>query len=250
MTTTPGRSRLIHYSGVLAVSSLLAVPAAILLVRLGLTGPGLGLFAVAGGTALLSLGVLFGASLPTRYRHLRGRALRNALPALPPALLILLVLNSGNNYPPIHDITTDTAEPPRFDSAIRRRGPDSNPLTLDPAVIAIQQQHYADLDTIASELSTEQALAHAATVAGSLHWVIHHQDLPGGVIEASQRSFWFGFVDDVVIRVRPRIGGSAVDLRSVSRLGRSDLGANAKRIRAFIAAFRTLPARPDPAERE
>ena len=50
-------------------------------------------------------------------------------------------------------------------------------------------------------------------------------------------SFWFGFVDDIVIRVRATESGSEVDLRSVSRVGRSDLGANAARIEAFAEKF-------------
>jgi uncharacterized protein (DUF1499 family) len=79
----------------------------------------------------------------------------------------------------------------------------------------------------------EAALA-AARAEG---WSIDATDPENGRIEASVRSFWFGFVDDVVVQVSPAEGGSRIDVRSTSRVGVSDLGANAKRVRAFQHAF-------------
>ena len=58
-------------------------------------------------------------------------------------------------------------------------------------------------------------------------------------IEAVATTFWFGFKDDIVVRIRPAPGGSRIDVRSVSRVGRSDLGTNAKRIRAFLGRLAT-----------
>ena len=63
-----------------------------------------------------------------------------------------------------------------------------------------------------------------------------------GRLEATARTRWFGFRDDVVVRVRPDGAGSRVDVRSVSRVGRSDLGTNARRIRGFMDALRSAPA--------
>ena len=78
--------------------------------------------------------------------------------------------------------------------------------------------------------------ARSLEAAESLGWEIVSASEDEGRIEATATTLWFGFKDDVVIRVRPDNGGSRVDLRSVSRVGGGDLGANAARIRAFIAA--------------
>jgi uncharacterized protein (DUF1499 family) len=73
--------------------------------------------------------------------------------------------------------------------------------------------------------------------ARSLGWYIVASDAPAGRIEATDTTTWFGFQDDIVIRVRPEPTGSRVDVRSVSRVGSSDVGANAKRVRAFLKAM-------------
>jgi uncharacterized protein (DUF1499 family) len=73
--------------------------------------------------------------------------------------------------------------------------------------------------------------------ASSLGWEIAREDQSAGIFEAVDTTFWFGFKDDVIIRVVSQGGGSMVDVRSVSRIGRSDLGKNADRIREFIRAF-------------
>ena len=86
-------------------------------------------------------------------------------------------------------------------------------------------------------MTPEEAFEEASRVAEALEWVIYNSDHHIGVIEASYTSFWFGFVDDIHIRIRPGDDGTEVDLRSVSRVGVSDLGANANRIRAFINNF-------------
>jgi len=60
-------------------------------------------------------------------------------------------------------------------------------------------------------------------------------DAAAGRIEATATTRWFGFKDDVIVRIRPEAAGSRVDVRSVSRVGRGDLGANAARVREFLA---------------
>ena len=82
-----------------------------------------------------------------------------------------------------------------------------------------------------------RAFERATGIAKSLDWEIYNSDPATGIIEASYSSFWFGFVDDIVIRIRPAGSGSEIDLRSVSRVGQGDLGANASRIRAFADSF-------------
>ncbi len=89
------------------------------------------------------------------------------------------------------------------------------------------------------DLPPTDAFARALRTAEQLGWTIVATDPESGRIEASQRSRWFGFTDDVVIRVAPAESGSRVDIRSVSRMGRGDFGVNATRVRACLAALRT-----------
>jgi uncharacterized protein (DUF1499 family) len=76
------------------------------------------------------------------------------------------------------------------------------------------------------------------TIAKQSGWKIHTEDAASGIIEATATTFWYGFKDDVIIRIRPAEGGgSVVDLRSISRIGGSDIGANAERIRKFMKSL-------------
>ena len=84
----------------------------------------------------------------------------------------------------------------------------------------------------------DRALARAEAAARALGWKIVAAAPGQGRLEATATTRWFGFKDDVVVRVTPASGGSRVDIRSVSRVGKSDLGVNARRIRAFLAALR------------
>jgi uncharacterized protein (DUF1499 family) len=74
-------------------------------------------------------------------------------------------------------------------------------------------------------------------VAQDLGWEVVEADPAGGRLEATDTTTWFGFKDDVVVRIRPADGGSRVDVRSVSRTGRSDVGTNARRIRAYLRSL-------------
>jgi uncharacterized protein (DUF1499 family) len=146
-------------------------------------------------------------------------------------------LVSGGGSARIHDITTDTKDPPTFTMAAQQRGTGSNPLEIDQTVIAQQQQAYPDLAPITSTLPIEEAYDLALQVATNMGWEIYHQDRSAGVIEAVETTRIMAFKDDIVIRLRSNTQGTLVDLRSVSRVGEGDIGANAKRIRAFREAF-------------
>ena len=238
MSDTATPSRLITFLGRLGLACLIALPLTVLAVRLGLHfSIGLPMFALVSLLALVVCLCLVVVSLLPRYRVERLRALLLTLPALLPVIIFLAVLIPAGNYPPIHDITTDTEDPPRFDSGVYYRGEDSNPVDVKPDVIAIQKEHYPDLRAIESPLSPEEAFERAGAVAESMQWEIYNSDPDNGIIEAEYTSFWFGFKDDMVIRVRRTPAGSKIDLRSVSRVGRSDLGANAARIKAFVERF-------------
>jgi uncharacterized protein (DUF1499 family) len=118
------------------------------------------------------------------------------------------------------------------------RAADDNPLDIDPAVIAQQQSAYPDLGTLQSSRNYGETYAAALETAGALGWEIVRDDVNAGFIEAVDTTAIMGFRDDVVIRVRTTDAGTRVDLRSASRVGVSDVGANAKRIRAFAERFR------------
>ncbi len=229
---------LVNGCGKLALLCLALAPLAVLAVRLGLNFKiGLLVFAASCVLALVVIIVLVIVILLPRYQQHRRVALMNLLPAIPPALLIVVVLISSGEYPAIHDITTNTDDPPVFDIAVERRGAEANSIDIKPESIAIQLKHYPDLSTIESSLSPSDAFSRAAEVAIELNWQIYNSDPRNGMLEAAYTSFWFGFTDDVVIRIRPTASGTEIDLRSVSRVGRGDLGANAKRIRAFTQLF-------------
>jgi hypothetical protein len=238
MNEPHGESRLINGCGKLALLCLVLVPPAVLSVRVGLHfSIGLSIFALSCVLALLVIIVLVIVALLPRYQHHRRVALLSMLPAIPPTLLIVVVLISSGEYPAIHDITTNTDDPPVFDIALERRGPDTNSIDIKPESIAIQLKYYPDLATIESSLSPSDAFSRAAEVAIELNWQIYNSDPGKGLLEASYSSFWFGFTDDMVIRIRPAGSGTRIDLRSVSRVGQGDLGANANRIRAFTELF-------------
>ena len=163
---------------------------------------------------------------------------RRALFTLPGAVLLLTLLAGRGDYPPIHDITTDTEDPPVFTAATERRGESSNSLEIVAETLSAQQAAYPDLGTIRTQEPIEAAFERAAATARALGWEIYREDLNAGVIEAVDTTLIMGFKDDVVIRLRTNAEGTLVDLRSVSRVGIGDLGANAKRIRQFQVAFR------------
>jgi uncharacterized protein (DUF1499 family) len=156
---------------------------------------------------------------------------------VPGTLLFLSVLATRGDYPPIHDITTDLSDPPVFTHAPSLRGPDSNTLAVKPDTLGVQREAYPDLRSLRSERTPGNAYRHALEVAAELGWDIVRQDHEAGYIEAVDTTAIMAFKDDIAIRVRATADGSVIDLRSVSRVGVGDIGANAKRIRAFMAAF-------------
>jgi uncharacterized protein (DUF1499 family) len=98
---------------------------------------------------------------------------------------------------------------------------------------------YPDLGPARFTAPPDRVFARAVDIARDLGWEIVATAPAEGRLEATDRTRWFGFRDDVVVRVRPDGAGSRVDVRSVSRVGRSDLGTNARRIRGFMDALRT-----------
>ncbi len=235
-------SRLVTWCTRLAVLFLALVPISVLGVRFGILhfSLGLGVFALSCLGALVVLLVLVICSFLPAFKSHRQPIMLATLPAIPPVLLFGALISSAGDYPPIHDVSTNPDDTPLFTTAgVSLRGADSNPVAINPDAIAVQREHYPDLQTIVLSMSREDAFQRASDVAESLGWEIYNSEPGNGLVEAAYTSFWFGFVDDIVIRVRPLEGNRAaeVDLRSVSRVGRGDLGANANRIRAFTRAI-------------
>ncbi len=143
--------------------------------------------------------------------------------------------------PFLHQVSTDREDPPEFFAVVALRGEDANPLAYDEAVAEVQAAGYPQLDTLHTQLAPSESFDRAVRVAEELGWLIVNEDPSAGLVEATDTTFWFGFKDDVAIRIRADAnGGSLVDVRSVSRVGGSDLGANAARIERFIERFGAL----------
>lgn len=140
---------------------------------------------------------------------------------------------------PINDITTDLEDPPAFSAVIPYREPGSNPIEYGGrSVAARQREAHPEVVPIRTALPKEAAFQLAFETADALGWEVVAGDPYTGIIEAIDTTAFFRFKDDVVIRVRAEPdGGSRIDLRSRSRVGRSDLGKNAARILAFANAF-------------
>jgi uncharacterized protein (DUF1499 family) len=143
------------------------------------------------------------------------------------------------SLPFIHDITTDTANPPKFVAVVPLRANASNPPDYPGEEVAKQQrQGYPDIQTLILDDPPAEALRKARKTAEDMDLEIVAVEPKEGRIEATATTFWFGFKDDVVIRIVAEGSGSQLDMRSKSRVGRSDVGANAARIRRFMSMLK------------
>jgi uncharacterized protein (DUF1499 family) len=142
---------------------------------------------------------------------------------------------TAQQVPAIHDITTDTDNPPRFVAVLPLRKDAPNSADYGgPDIAAQQRAAYPDLRPVPLPLPTRKAFTQAFEATEAMGWDIVSMNAEEGRIEATDRTFWFGFKDDVVVRIQARGDESLVDVRSVSRVGKSDVGTNAQRIRAYL----------------
>jgi uncharacterized protein (DUF1499 family) len=195
-----------------------------------------GYFAIAGGV-ISAIAMLFGR------RGLGRRGLVMAALGILGGLVIAYVPWSWNNVrgtlPLINDITTDTQNPPEFRAVLAARTAESgNTVVYDPKVGAQQKEGYPDIAPIDLALPPAAAFNRALDTAKRLGWTIVATEPEAGRFEASESSRWFGFTDDIVVRVTAKDGGSRIDVRSESRQGRFDFGVNAKRVRNYTAALK------------
>ncbi len=205
--------------------------------RLGIWGFQTGLLLlIPAGVLLAAIGLLVGliSLFVSKKRGFAGD---------PPLLLtsvaicgVILVtmgmqFQKGTSVPPIHDISTDIVDPPGFSAIVALRPEGSNPLTYDAEQLGPQQQAaYPDVKTLALSTAVPETLQSVVAALEDMGLEIVAVDDTAGTVEATDTTFWFGFKDDLVVRVRPTPEGSIIDVRSVSRVGVSDLGKNAARI--------------------
>lgn len=190
---------------------------------------------------VLTLSALVAARL-ARGGEPRGRVRSGFLPLVAALALsggAILVpwraLQRARAVPPIHDVTTDTADPPAFVAVLPLRAGALNPATYGgDSVAALQHRGYPDVRPFHLEAPPAAAYARALAAAQAMGWDVVAADSGAGRIEATATTAWFGFKDDVVVRLRPDGSGTRVDVRSVSRVGGSDVGTNAARIRAYL----------------
>jgi len=147
---------------------------------------------------------------------------------------------AARSVPPIHDITTDTSNPPEFRAVLALRADGGNNPAYGGESVA-RQQHaaYPDIRPARFAAAADKVFSAALDTARGMGWRIVTSVPDQGRIEAVDTTFWFGFRDDVVIRVTDSNGGTRVDLRSASRVGVSDIGTNARRIRRFLSSLRS-----------
>ncbi len=232
-------SRIAKANNIMGILSLTLLPLSALVTQFGLFHfrTGLLLFLA---SALLGLVAVVIAALRTRAQSdetSRRLMSRSALMSLPAIAAFAFSSFSGGDAPMIHNVTTSPDNPPAFVVAPAKRGPEANPLTYSPETAKIQVAAYPDLQPHHSSLSQAAAYERALETAELLGWDIYYQDATEGHIEAVATTRWFGFKDDIAIRISPKDDGSIVDLRSVSRVGKGDLGANARRILKFLDLF-------------
>jgi len=181
-------------------------------------------------------GILRRGDCPWDDSNVRGRLAALALGILI-AIPVFSFLHLGFTSPPIHDISTDTDNPPKFVSLLAERESTNAPNSADydPDVGAQQRAGYPDLGPLDLDVSADQAFQIALEAVSDMDWRLAAAVPEEGRIEAVDVTFWSGFIDDVVIRLTSLSETQTrIDVRSLSRVGGSDVGKNAARIREYL----------------
>ncbi len=189
-----------------------------------------------GGIAGAALSFVAGvAARPGPGRTGTRIAVAGLLVGLTAAAVPWSFLRIAKSVPPIHDISTDTENPPAFVALLPARREAPNGADYEGAGVAAKQRAaYPDVRPLVVPDPPARTFARALAAAQKMGWTIAAADEAGGRVEATATTFWFGFRDDVVVRVVPEGTGSRIDVRSDSRVGIGDLGTNARRIKAYL----------------
>jgi uncharacterized protein (DUF1499 family) len=253
-------SRLAIWSRRIALFSLVATFIAIVVVRSGALEIVPALSTLGGALALAMLAILlaFGAAVSIWKDGVGGigEAVTGLLIGLVLIAYPLYVGVKAYKLPAIYDITTDPIDPPRFDAIARLRPRDANPVTYAGLYTAEQQRTaYSDIEPDMTSVSPQEAYDAAMKAITKRKWHVVDARPPqgtaprDGLIEAIARTPILGFRDDVAVRVRATHEGARIDVRSASRYGRHDLGANAARVRALIEDIDDVLATPAKGEK-
>ena len=270
----PGRSKLAGLA--LTISLLLPVwfMAAALGVKFGLWPwrLGLGVLIVQWGprlliaAAVIAMIALVSVMIPKPRRGWQAAVIALLIPVMGLSYMGW-VRSQSSDIPPIHDVTTDIIDPPVPSPRLLalRTSEDANPVLDITAPLTAAEAYrsprfasfgqrslgqvgheaYPALRTLDVDVAPPEAFATAREAAQAMGWTLGTVDERSGMIEATAETFWFGFKDDVIIRVRAAAAGdgSRIDVRSISRVGLGDLGANAKRIERYLSQVSAEPAR-------
>jgi uncharacterized protein (DUF1499 family) len=245
--TEAQRSRLASFAFSMGVAGVLIALGGILGVQIGLLAPIQAFYTFALGTIVCGgIALICGTVSIFRARSRFGPddRRRSVTAAAVGAVLVAIVFVSaagGAGKPPINDITTDLGDPPAFASAAAVPAYGERDMSYPADFVPIVEQAYPDLSPIRLSAAPSEAYGRAIASARALGWTITHEDPAAGTFDASESTAIFRFVDDVTVRVRPDADGTRIDLRSKSRDGRGDLGANADRIQRFAAEIRLPP---------
>ncbi|HEX6374915.1 MAG TPA: DUF1499 domain-containing protein [Allosphingosinicella sp.] len=210
--------------------------------RAGLTALRYLFFAAAAGAVLGLVGLI----MARRRAKLMLANLLALVVALGFVLYLGNLVRTARSVPAIHDVATNLDDVPQFTRlAVRADNLENVPdegkaelkaLPPEARWKAVHRAHYGDLRTVRVATPPAQTVRRAAALARERGWETALVDDKAGTVEATETSTFFRFKDDIVVRVRPAPGGgSLVDMRSISRVGGSDVGMNAKRVRSFLA---------------
>jgi hypothetical protein len=238
-------SSLASWARNLAVFSVVAVLVSILIVRFGFLEVKPALATFLGALACAGLSILTGLAAFVAIWQNGSRGMSRILLAfLIAAVVLAYPAYLGLQYrklPPIHDITTDPIDPPRFEALARlRTGEGANPAAYAGLYSAEQQRlFYPDIETVELDVPVQRAYEVTLQLVTKRKWLVIDERAPQlprriGRIEAVARTPIMGFREDVAIRVTPDGEGSRVDIRSSSRYFESDLGSNAARVTKLI----------------
>jgi hypothetical protein len=255
--------RLPEYALWLSLAVLAWFAFAVFAPKIGLIGwqTGFGFMTVTAGPILLAIAALVAviALALAYFRKPRGVWWKAALALAIPAVLfagLLSVRAQGEAAPPIHDVSTDVYDPPQFSAqtlALREEW-GANPLNdyatplgqlemwqdrVDPEMAIkthadVIAENYGDLQPIATQqVSQQRALDAAVAAMADIGLQDIRRDPATGTVEGVAETFAYGFRDDVIVRIRD----GRIDMRSASRVGVSDLGYNAERLRELSEAI-------------
>ncbi len=225
------------FVGLISLIAVLLVALAGPLYKFGLidlatafTGFKFGVFTGIAALILLGIQLLF-----KRNTASIGSALISAVLAITAIAIPLSMMNTAKNVPPIHDISTDLVNPPAFVAIAPLRADAPNPVAYDGIETAEQQRTaYPDLQTLRYDQTQPELIEATKQAIENLGWELVNIDADKGIVEATDTTAWFGFKDDVVVRVTDNENERLVDIRSKSRIGGSDLGKNAARVHKLI----------------